>query len=288
MLITGANTGIGKETAIDLAKRGGKIYIACRDLKKSEEALNEIKDKSKSSRAFLMQLDLASIESIRNFSKKFHEVEPKLQILILNAGIMACPKSYTRDGFEMQIGTNHLGHFLLANLLLDMLKSSAPSRVVVVASSGHKLGVISKDDFMSEKSYSKIKAYGQSKLANILFANELAKKLKGTGVTVNSCHPGIVHTELGRHMSKSWIRPIYKKVLAPFYKTIPEGAQTQIRLAVDPELDEVSGRYFKDCEESKPSDAARNSETAKWLWRKSTEVISEKFPEFKEIEKGNF
>jgi NAD(P)-dependent dehydrogenase (short-subunit alcohol dehydrogenase family) len=287
-LITGANTGIGKETAIDLAKRGGKIYMACRDLKRSEDSLREIKDKSRQSQVFLMKLDLASIESIKNFSNEFHEVERSLQILILNAGIMACPKSYTKDGFEMQIGTNHLGHFLLTNLLLDVLKASPPSRIVVVSSSGHKLGDISKDDFMSEKSYSKIKAYGQSKLANILFANELAARLRNTGVTVNSCHPGIVHTELGRHMTKSWFRPIYKKVLMPFYKTISEGAQTQIRLAVDPDLGKVSGKYFKDCEEFTPSKAARDVETGKWLWRKSTEVIGSKFPDFKEIERGNF
>lgn len=285
VLITGANTGIGKETAIDLAKRGGKIYIACRDLEKSEEALREIKDKSKSSHAFLMELDLASIESIKTFSKKFHEVEKNLQILILNAGVMACPKSYTKDGFEMQIGTNHLGHFLLTNLLLDLLKTSTPSRVVVVSSSGHKLGNINKDDFMSEKSYSKIKAYSQSKLANILFANKLAARLKGTGVTANSCHPGIVHTELGRHVGNSWVRPIYRKILAPFYKTITEGAQTQIRLAVDPELEKVTGKYFKDCEKASPSSAAKDTETAKWLWRTSSKLIKEKFEEYEEIEK---
>jgi NAD(P)-dependent dehydrogenase (short-subunit alcohol dehydrogenase family) len=255
-------------------------------LKKSEDALTEIKDKSKSSKAFLMQLDLASIESIKNFSKNFHEIETNLHILINNAGVMACPKAMTKDGFEMQLGTNHLGHFLLTNLLLDLLKASSPSRVIVVSSSGHKLSDINKEDIMSEKSYSKIKAYGQSKLANILFANELARKLKETGVTVNSCHPGIVHTELGRHMAEtsSWLRPIYRKILGPFYKTIHEGAQTQIRLAVDPELDKVTGKYFKDCEEVSPSKAARDKETANWLWKKSNQLISEKFQEFEKIE----
>lgn len=279
VVITGGNSGIGRETAIDLARRGGKIYIACRDLEKSKEALLEIKSKSKSSEAFLLPLDLTSIESIREFSKKFHNIEDKLHILINNAGVMACPKSLTKDGFEMQFGTNHLGHFLLTNLLLDLLKTSSPSRIVVVSSSGHKLSDLNKNDLMSEKSYNKIKAYGQSKLANILFASELAKKLKGTGVTVNSCHPGIVQTDLGRHMD-SWLRPIYRKVLRPFYKTIYEGAQTQIKLAVDPALKNVTGKYFNDCEEATPSKAARDDSNASWLWAESTRLMYEKFKEF--------
>lgn len=275
MIITGANTGIGKETAIDLAKRGGKIYIACRDKRKSEEALKEIKYRSKSSKAFQLELDLASLDSINKFSRSFHELEPHLHILINNAGVMACPKSFTKDDFEMQLGTNHLGHFHLTNLLLDLLKVSTPSRVVVVSSSGHKLSGLMKDDLMGEKSYSKLKNYGQSKLANILFARELSKRLRGTQVTVNSCHPGIVQTELGRHMS-SWLRPIYRRVLKPLYKTPIEGAQTQIRLAVDPELEKVSGKYFSNCEVTEPARHAQSDADAEWLWNKSNELIDEK------------
>lgn len=145
-----------------------------------------------------LQLDLASMESIRQFSKKFHELENQLHILINNAGIMACPRAITKDGFEAQIGTNHMGHFLLTNLLLDLLKQSAPSRVVVVSSLFHWYGRINKEDLNSEKSYYRWLAYGQSKLANILFARELATRLQGTGVTVNSLHPGAVRTELAR------------------------------------------------------------------------------------------
>ncbi|CRL08604.1 CLUMA_CG021385, isoform A [Clunio marinus] len=281
VLITGANTGIGRETAIDLARRGGKVYIACRDMEKSEQALEVIRKESQSSETFLLNLDLASIESIRKFSKNFHEIESKLHILINNAGVMACPKSYTKDGFEMQIGVNHLGHFLLTQLLLDRLKASAPSRIVVVSSSGHKLSDINKLDLMSDKAYNKIKAYGQSKLANILFTRYLAMKLEGSGVTVNSCHPGIVQTDLGRHM-ESWLRPIYRKILFPYYKSIKEGAQTQIRLAVDPDLEHVTGKYFVDCHEVEPSKAALNDETAAWLWKKSTEMI---YVKYKQLEK---
>lgn len=191
VIITGANSGIGKETAIDLARRGGKVYIACRDIKRGDDALTEIKRESKSENVYFRQLDLASLDSVRKFSREFHELEPELHILINNAGVMACPRALTKDGFEMQLGTNHLGHFLLTNLLLDLLKAATPSRVVVVSSILHRIGQINTNDLNSEKSYSKWFVYGQSKLANILFAQELAHRLEGTGITVNSLHPGV-------------------------------------------------------------------------------------------------
>jgi retinol dehydrogenase 12 len=201
VVITGANSGIGKETAVDLAKRGGKIYIACRDQQRANAALKEIKERSGSENVHFLQLDLASMDSIRTFSRKFHELESQLHILICNAGIMACPKGLTKDGFEMQLGTNHLGHFLLTNLLLDLLKAGAPSRVVVVSSLFHIVGKIRRSDLMGEKFYFRWFAYASSKLANILFARELAKRLEGTGITVNSLHPGAVHSELQRHVN---------------------------------------------------------------------------------------
>lgn len=158
---------------------------------KAEISIKEIIDRSKNSSVYYLKLDLSSMSSIREFSKNFHQIETKLDILICNAGIMAIPKSKTEDNFEMQLGVNHLGHFLLTNLLLDMLKLSAPSRIVVVSSMAHSFGKINKDDLMSDKKYNKWSAYGQSKLANILFTRELAKRLEGTGITANSCHPGI-------------------------------------------------------------------------------------------------
>lgn len=273
VVITGANTGIGKENAIDHASRGAKVYIACRDISRGEEALKEIRRLSGSNNVHFLQLDLASIESIREFSQKFHSIESQLHILINNAGVMACPKGFTKDGFEMQLGTNHLGHFLLTNLLLDLIKASSPSRIVVVSSEGHRLSDINKNDLMFEKFYSKYKAYGQSKLANILFAKELAKRLEGTGVAVNSLHPGVVKTELGRHMNATLRKYIVEPLFTPFFKTPWEGAQTQIRLAVDPELENVTGKYFSDCKEKTPSRDARNDETATWLWNKSAELV---------------
>lgn len=200
MIITGANTGIGKETAIDLARRGGKVYIACRDPVRGVEALKDIQDKSESTNVYFLQLDLGQMESIRQFTKKFRSAEDQLHILINNAGIMACPRSQTRDGFEAQIGTNHLGHFLLTNLLLDLLKNSAPSRVITVSSLYHIFGFINKNDLNSEKHYWRWLAYAQSKLANILFARELARRLEGTQVTSNALHPGCVNTDLTRNL----------------------------------------------------------------------------------------
>lgn len=198
MIITGANTGIGKATAVDLAKRGAKIYFACRSNDKGMAALNEIKESTGSSTLFFMQLDLASLESIREFSKKFHDAESRLDILINNAGLLS-PMERTKDGFEINMGVNHLGHFLLTNLLLDLLKAAAPSRVVVVSSDLHRYGGINKDDFNSEKSFPGAwKAYGNSKLANVLFTRQLAKMLQGSGVTINALCPGAVDTEATR------------------------------------------------------------------------------------------
>lgn len=199
-------------------------------------------------------------------------MEAQLHILVNNAGVGSCPKALTKDGFEMQFGTNHLGHFLLTNLLLDLLKNSAPSRIVVVSAMLHKMTDIRKDDLMAEKSYSAFEAYCHSKLANILFAKELAKKLAGTGVTVNSCHPGVVQTELGRHDNK-FMQLFIKPLLAPFFKTPVEGAQTQIYLALDPDLANVSGKYFSNCKEETPSKAAQSDETAAWLWQKSSDLV---------------
>lgn len=179
------------------------------------------------------------------------------------------PKMLTKDGFEMQIGVNHMGHFLLTNLLLDMLKSSAPSRIVVLSSIAHHFGSINQDDLNSEKSYNKFKAYSQSKLANVLFSRELSKRLMGTGVTVNSVHPGVVKTELGRYLIHNHVRRVINPFLQYFFKTPASGAQTTLAVTLDPQLEKVSGKYFRDCKIVSESSAARNDETAAWLWEAS-------------------
>lgn len=207
------------------------------------------------------------------FVHRFLQEEKRLDILINNAGVMAMPKALTKDGFEMQLGVNHLGHFLLTNLLLDILKTSAPSRIIILSSLAHKYGEINRDDLNSEKFYNKYKAYSQSKLANILFMQELSRRLKGTGVTVNAVHPGVVKTDLGRHLVHSYVKKLLDPFTYFFFKTAKSGAQTTIRLAVDPELDEVTGQYFADCRAQKVAPSARkNNNDAEWLWMASEQM----------------
>jgi NAD(P)-dependent dehydrogenase (short-subunit alcohol dehydrogenase family) len=256
-----------------LAKRGGKIYLACRDEPINEKAFEDIRRESGSDNIHFLELDLASLKSVRKFSEKFHQLECRLDILINNAGVFLNKKQYTEDGFEMHMGVNHLGHFLLTNLLLDLLKAAAPSRIVVVTSAAYKMFKFDKDDWMCDRKFSMFRAYGMSKLATVLFSTELSKKLDGTRVTINCCHPGAVNTDI----MQSWNLPclgFLRKVSSAFIKTPLEGAQTQIRLAIDPELELVTGKYFADCKEDEVTYEAKNSENARWLWDKSSELVS--------------
>ncbi|XP_017108085.2 retinol dehydrogenase 13 isoform X1 [Drosophila bipectinata] len=269
IIVTGANTGIGKETVRELARRNATVYMACRNLKKCEEARQEIVLETKNPHVYCRECDLASQESIRNFVAAYKREQTKLHILINNAGVMRCPRSLTTDGIELQLGVNHMGHFLLTTQLLDMLKKSAPSRVVNVSSLAHTRGEINTGDLNSDKSYDEGKAYAQSKLANVLFTRELARRLEGTGVTVNALHPGVVDTEIIRHMAffNNFFAGLFVKPLFwPFVKTPKNGAQTTLYVALDPELNKVSGQYFSDCKIKEMAPAAFDVQTAKWLW----------------------
>ncbi|XP_055531095.1 retinol dehydrogenase 13-like [Wyeomyia smithii] len=275
VIVTGANTGIGKETAMFLARRGAHVYMACRDMTRCETARQEVVLETKNANVYCRQCDLSSLQSVRKFAEQFKQEQNRLDILINNAGVMRCPRSLTKEGIELQLGVNHMGHFLLTNLLLDMLKLSAPSRIVVVSSLAHTRGKINVQDLNSEKSYDPATAYEQSKLANILFTRELAKRLQGTGVTVNAVHPGVVDTELMRHMGlfNSWFSSILIKPFAwPFLKTPIFGAQTSVYAALDPDLEKVSGQYFSDCAPKDVADQAKDDKLAQWLW-----AVSEKW-----------
>lgn len=274
-IVTGANCGIGREVARDLAMREARVIMACRDMDKCENARIEIVRESQNKYVYCRKCDLASQESIREFVKQFKKENNKLHILVNNAGVMRCPKSYTKEGIELQLGVNHMGHFLLTNLLLDVIKDSAPSRIINVSSTAHKGGKIKLDDLNSEKDYEPGMAYAQSKLANILFTRELANRLKGTGVTVNAVHPGMVRTEIVRHMG------IYKNAFGKwvvdiatwlFIKTPRKGAQPVVFAAVDPSLNDVSGVYLDKTEIADVSEEAKNDKVAKWLW-----AVSEKW-----------
>ena len=201
-IITGANTGIGLETAIDFAKRGCRVILACRNVEKGQAAVEKVKERANVSEdVIFVQLDLASLQSVRKFAAEILEGEAHIDLLINNAGVMMSPYTLTNDGFELQFGVNHLAHFLLANLLLECMKESPEARIVNLSSLGHRFGKINFDDLKSERSYNPLTAYGQSKLANILFTYQLAKRLEGTSVSTYSVHPGSVRTELGRHIN---------------------------------------------------------------------------------------
>ncbi|XP_048218172.1 retinol dehydrogenase 12 isoform X1 [Perognathus longimembris pacificus] len=270
VLITGANTGIGKETARELARRGARVYIACRDVLKGESAASEIRADTKNSQVLVRKLDLSDTKSIRAFAEGFLAEEKQLHILINNAGIMMCPLSKTADGFETHLGVNHLGHFLLTYLLVERLKESAPARVVNLSSVAHLIGKIHFQDLHCEKYYSKGLAYCHSKLANVLFTRELAKKLQGTGVTTYAVHPGIVRSQLVRH---SFILCLFWWLLSPFIKSPWQGAQTSLHCALAEGLEPLSGKYFSDCKRTWVSPRARNRKTAERLWKVSCELL---------------
>ncbi|KAK2902776.1 hypothetical protein Q8A67_007489 [Cirrhinus molitorella] len=276
VVITGANTGIGKETAKDMARRGARVVMACRDLTRAENAAEYIRRSTGNGNVVIRHLNLASLYSVQEFAKEFIATEERLDILVNNAGVMMCPKWITEDGFETQLAVNHLGHFLLTNLLLGMLKRSSPSRVVNVSSIAHVGGKIEFEDlFFDKRPYSSLLSYKQSKLANVLFSRELARRMKGTGVSSFCLHPGVIRTELDRHVV-SWY-PMLKTVLSLpcllLMKTPWQGAQTSIYCAVTEGLERKSGCYFSDCAEKDPAPQGKDDEVGRRLWEKSAQLV---------------
>jgi NAD(P)-dependent dehydrogenase (short-subunit alcohol dehydrogenase family) len=266
-LVTGSNTGLGKATAMGLASLGATVVMVCRDRNRGETAMAEIKKRTESNSIDLMIMDLSSQESIRRLAEDFKAKYRRLDVLVNNAAVLARRRTLTKDGFEMTFAVNHLGYFLLTNLLLDQIKASSPSRIVNVSSDAHKGMKLDFDDLHLEKSYSVIRAYGQSKLCNILFTYELAKRLKESGVTVNTLHPGVVKTEVFREM------PFILDWLVKLFAASPEkGASTSIYLASSPEVEGVTGKYFKNKKEVRTSRESYDDSTGKKLWKISEEL----------------
>jgi NAD(P)-dependent dehydrogenase (short-subunit alcohol dehydrogenase family) len=263
-IVTGSNEGIGKATALGLADMRATVVMACRDQTRGEAALNEVKAKSGNESVFLMVADLASQKSIRRFVDEFNQKFDKLHVLINNAGVSLSKRSVTEDGIEATFAINHLAPFLMTNLLLHKLKASAPSRVVTVSSSAHRWMKIDFDDLMSEKNYGGYRAYGRSKLANILFTYELARRLQGTNVTANCLHPGFVRTHLSH--DNGGVLYILLKIVSPFLLSPQKGAETSIYLASSPEVANMSGKYFKKKRPIKSSKESYDESVAKRLW----------------------
>src|ERR671921_935374 len=270
-LITGATSGIGKATAMGLANMGARVVMVGRDRDRGEAALAEIKEKTTNPSVDLMLADLSSQEEIRRLAVEFNETHPRPDVLINDAGLFRSKRITTADGLETTFAVNHLAYFFLTNLLLDVLEASAPSRVVNVSSGDHSNGTIDFDDLQAEKGYKGAKAYSQSKLANVLFTYELARRLEGTGVTANCLHPGAgVRTNLGSGVTG--VFGFMVRALKPLMKSPEQGAETSIYLASSPEVEGLSGKYFVKKAEARSSDVSYDERIARRLWEVSAEL----------------
>jgi NAD(P)-dependent dehydrogenase (short-subunit alcohol dehydrogenase family) len=288
-IVTGATSGIGLETARALAAAGASTTIAARDPAKAEAAAADIRQSTGSDRAHALTLDLAALSSVRRFSAEFLSRDNPLHILINNAGVMACPLGRTAEGFEMQLGTNHLGHFLLALLLRPALERGRPARVVALSSLGHRRSDVHFDDPNYERRpYDKWEAYGQSKTANVLFAVGLTERWAERGIHANAVHPGGIMTGLQKHLPREemqtfgWIDAEGRS--NERFKTPAQGAATSVWAAVGEELRDRGGLYLEDCQEAKawtqenPMQGylpyARSTENADRLWVLSEELVA--------------
>lgn len=276
IVITGSSAGIGKETARILAYMGATIIFACRDKNKTVTVLQEIQKETKNSNLEFMRLDLGDLQSIKEFVQEFSSKYQKLNILINNAGVNTIERKLTKDGFEMQFGTNHLGHFYLTTLLLDIIKKSGPSRVINVSSRFHARSKMRWDDLMYEGGYSGLTVYGQSKLANVLFAKELQSRVNPNEVKVFSLHPGVIKTEIARDYEEKWYFKMVLPIYSWFQKTPLEGAQTTLYCALE-DFDKLeSGGYYVDCKRAEEAVHANSEEDRKRLWEVSEKLINEK------------
>ncbi len=268
-LITGANSGIGKATALGLAKLDATVVVVSRDKDKGEAALLEIRTRSGNKSVDAMVADLSSQDSVRELAHDFTARYKKLHVLVNNAGVFLPKRVPTVDGLEATFATNHLGHFLLTNLLLDVLKASAPSRIINITSSAHRGTEMEFEDLQGEKKYSGFHAYSQSKLANVLFTYQLAKLLEGTGVTVNCLHPGVVRTGFGK--DQRGLMSILISVGSPFMMGPERAARAAVYLATSPEL-EVTGKHFSKGREERSSEESYDMASAERLWKISAEL----------------
>jgi retinol dehydrogenase-12 len=276
VVITGANSGIGLETAVALARAGARTVITARHRGRGEAAVADIRRRAASDQVEMVVFDLSSLQSVREGAAEILARCPRLDVLVNNAGLVLGERRETVDGFEATFGTNHLGPFLLTELLLERIKASAPARIVNVASTAHKgaRSGLDFDDLQTTRRYAGMKAYSRSKLANIYFTTELARRLVGTGVTANCVHPGTVVTGFGRDGDTTGVFRFGLSVIKPFVLNAEQGARTSVYVASSPEIDGVTGKYFVKCRVRNPSKAARDDEAARTLWKVSEEFLA--------------
>jgi NAD(P)-dependent dehydrogenase (short-subunit alcohol dehydrogenase family) len=295
VLVTGVSAGLGVETARALAAHGAQVIGAARNLSKAQDATEQVRAQASGAGSLqLVQLDLASLESVRRCADSLLAAGRSFDVIIANAGVMACPEGTTKDGFETQFGTNHLGHFVLVNRIASLLKPG--SRLVNLASAGHRFADVDLEDPNFEHSpYAEFTAYGRSKTANVLFAVEFDRRHKANGVRATAVHPGAIQTELGRYMTSevreqliAQINADQAKGAAPFsWKSIPQGAATSLWAGCVADAETIGGRYCEDCHVAEVSSVpglrggvqpyALDPQRAQALWQKSEELVGERF-----------
>jgi NAD(P)-dependent dehydrogenase (short-subunit alcohol dehydrogenase family) len=272
VLITGGTTGIGKATAIGLATIGDHVGITGRDLARAEQAAADIRAASGNPAVNAFAADMTSQAEVRRLALAVLDAYPRLDVLVNNVGGFWAHRHLTADGLERTFALNHLAPFLLTNLLLDRLKASAPARVVTVSSGAQAMGRIEFEDLQGASNYSGQRAYNQSKLANVMFTNELARRLKGTGVTATCLHPGVVSTNFGAE-DQAWFFAVISRVVRPLLKTPAQGAQTSIYLASSPDMDGVTGQFFANLRPRTANKAAYDTGMTARLWQVSADLV---------------
>jgi NAD(P)-dependent dehydrogenase (short-subunit alcohol dehydrogenase family) len=277
-LVTGATQGIGRAAALALAKSGASVVIVARDPKRTLETVEELRQESGNPHVEALVADLSRMPEVRRVAREYASRYPRLDVLINNAGAVFAQRQMTEDGYERTFALNHLAYYALTTDLLDLLRRSAPARVVNIASVVHTMARLDFDDLMVEKRYTGMRAYSRSKLANVMFTLELSRRLQGTGVTVTCVHPGMVHTNFG----KVDLRNLFTKIIGPFFRPFmvgPEqGADTAVWLASSPEMAGVTGKYFIRRKERKVNPQALDTAACARLWEISEQLVHRAAP----------
>ena len=272
IVITGGTSGIGEVAALDLARQGARIVLIARDRARGEATLATLRSANPAAQHAAHYGDLSVIADMKRVAQAVAASETRIDVLINNAGAVFLSRRVSADGLEMTFATNHMAYFVVTNILLDRLKATPGARIVSTASDAHKSGKLDFDDLQSEKSYSSFRVYGTSKLCNILFTRELARRLEGSGVTANCQHPGFVGTRFGQNNASNIFLKLLARTIMAFGLSPEEGARTIIHLASSPDVATISGEYFYRCKVAEPTQAAQDDDAAKRLWQVSAKI----------------